>query len=244
MHSEDQRLLYDPAYKYDPEYAPGQRLRGDLVSGHVQYTSDPRSGMPLVLDLRAGRYVREFLRGELVEQPDYSVGAFTGSRFHFVGEDLARAQTASTDPIPGFAAAGVQLSDAVGRSRLLPSTGSRGDVAWNRFGETRFQLDGTIGAVPASGPVRRRRVRGPAGPHLPARARLSAGRRHRAPPPALSAFSPRSAAAYAEGQLRVEDIAFTRGPALRPVRRRQQPAGRGARAPRARSAPGSPSAPC
>ena len=58
LHTEDQRLLFDPAYKYDPEYGPAQRLRGDLVSGHLQYISDPKAGLPLVLDLRVGRYVR------------------------------------------------------------------------------------------------------------------------------------------------------------------------------------------
>ena len=210
MHSEDQRLLYDPAYKYDSEYAPGQRLRGDLVSGHVQYTSDPRSGIPLVLDLRAGRYVREFLRGQLVEQPDYAVGAFTGSRFHFVGEDLARTQTASDDPIPGFIQPEFSTLTPWGVPAFFQSTGSRGDVAWNRFGETRFQLDGTIGAVPsfdlyAGGEYVTQQVRTyqrvlgylPVGDTVPATT--------------LSAFSPHSAAAYAEGQLRVDDLAFTAG---------------------------------
>ena len=48
LHTEDQRLLYDPAYKYDTEYGPAQRLRGDLVSGHLQYISNPRSSFPLV----------------------------------------------------------------------------------------------------------------------------------------------------------------------------------------------------
>ncbi|HEU5039416.1 MAG TPA: carboxypeptidase regulatory-like domain-containing protein, partial [Gemmatimonadales bacterium] len=75
LHSEDQRLLYDPAYKYDAELSPAQRLRGDLVSGHLQYLSDPRS-VPITVDLRIARYVREFVRGELDEDVDYAVGAF------------------------------------------------------------------------------------------------------------------------------------------------------------------------
>ena len=36
LHSEDQRLLYDPLYKYDPDFAPAQRLQGNLFIGHVQ----------------------------------------------------------------------------------------------------------------------------------------------------------------------------------------------------------------
>jgi outer membrane receptor protein involved in Fe transport len=210
LHSEDQRLLYDPAYKYDPEFGPAQRLRGDLVSGHLQYTSDPRSGLPLVLDLRAGRYVREFLRGELVEQPDYSIGAVTGSRFHFVGEDLARAQTSSTDPIAGFHKPDASVRTPWGVPAFFQGEGSRGELAWNRFGETRFQLDGTIGGKPgldlyAGGEYVAQQVRTfqralgflPVGDTVPVAAR--------------SAFSPRSAAAYAEGQLRIEDVALTAG---------------------------------
>jgi outer membrane receptor protein involved in Fe transport len=210
LHSEDQRLLYDPAYKYDAAFAPAQRIRGDLVSGHVQYTSDPRSGVPLVFDLRVGRYVREFLRGELVEQPDYSVGALTGSRFHFVGEDLARAQTTSSAPIPGLREPDASVRTPWGVPAFFQGEGSRGELAWNRFGETRFQLDGTIGGMPgldlyAGGEYVAQQVRTfqralgffPVGDTVPAAA--------------LSAFSPRSAAAYAEGQLRIEDIAVTAG---------------------------------
>jgi outer membrane receptor protein involved in Fe transport len=210
MHSEDQRLLYDPAYKYDPEFGPAQRLRGDLVSGHAQYTSDPRSGLPLVLDLRVGRYVREFLRGELVDQPDYSLGAITGSRFHFIGEDLARAQTASDALIPGLREPDASARTPWGVPAFFLSSASRGELAWNRFGETRFQLDGTIGGMPgldfyAGGEYVAQQVRTfqralgflPVGDTVPAAAR--------------SAFSPRSAAAYMEGQLRIEDMALTAG---------------------------------
>jgi outer membrane receptor protein involved in Fe transport len=210
LHTEDQRLLYDPAYKYDPEFGPAQRLRGDLVSGHIQYTSDARSGFPLVLDLRVGRYVREFLRGELVEQPDYSVGALTGSRFRFVGEDLARALSASSAPIPGLREPEASVRTPWGVPAFFQGQGSRGELAWNRFGETRFQLDGTIGGMPgldlyAGGEYVAQQVR----TFQRALGFLPAG--DTVPVPARSAFSPRSAAAYAEGQLRIEDIAVTAG---------------------------------
>ena len=210
LHSEDQRLLYDPAYKYDPEFGPAQRLRGDLVSGHLQYTSDPRSGLPLVVDLRAGRYVRDFLRGELVEQPDFAVGALTGKRFHFVGEDLARNLSASTGPIPGLREPEASVRTPWGVPAFFMGGASRGELAWNRFGETRLQLDATIGGVPgldlyAGGEYVAQQVRTyqralgflPAGDTVPAAAR--------------SAFSPRSGAAYAEGQIRIADVAVTAG---------------------------------
>ena len=210
LHTEDQRLLYDPAYKYDPEYAPGQRLRGDLLSGHLQYTSNPRSRLPLVLDLRVGRYVREFLRGELVEQPDYALGALTADRFHFVGEDMAKNLSTSTAPIPGLRLPGPSTETPWGVPAFFIGSGSRGELAWNRFGETRIQLDGTIGGIPgldlyAGGEYVAQQVRtyqrvlG----FLPAADTV--------PIPAVSAFSPEGVAAYAEGQMRIADVAVTAG---------------------------------
>ncbi|HEY7611567.1 MAG TPA: TonB-dependent receptor [Gemmatimonadales bacterium] len=210
LHSEDQRLLYDPAYKYDPEYAPAQRLRGDLVSGHLQYTSDPRAGTPLIVDLRAGRYVREFTRGELIEQPDYAVGAFTGSPFHFIGEDLAKDLSDSEEPIPGLRQPEASQRTPWGVPAFFLGSGSRGELGWNRFGETRFQLDGTIGALSnldlyAGGEYVTQQVR----TYQRVLGYLEAS--NQVAGPATSAFSPRSAAAYAEGRVRIADVAVTAG---------------------------------
>jgi outer membrane receptor protein involved in Fe transport len=88
--------------------------------------------------------------------------------------------------------------------------GSRGELAWNRFGETRFQLDGTIGGMPgldlyAGGEYVAQQVR----TFQRALGFLAVG--DTVPAAARSAFSPRSAAAYAEGQLRIEDVAVTAG---------------------------------
>ena len=64
------------------------------------------------------------------------------------------------------------------------------------------------------------------------------------PPAAVSGFSPASAAGYVEGQLRLDDLAFTGGPPLRPVRRRQRRSRLSRAARRAGSAPASPCPPC
>ena len=215
LHSEDQRLLYDPAYKYDPVFAPAQRLRGDLVSGHVQYLSDPRS-TPLTVDLRVARYVREFVRGELADEVDYAVGAFTGSRFHFIGEDLARAQSAAPAPIPGLRQPLESPNSPWGVPAFFLNTGSRGDLGWNRFGETRFQLDAVYGGfrrfdLYLGGEYAAQQVRTyqRAFGYLPVGAELADG--PTVPTAAISAFSPRALAGYVEGQLRVEDIAVTAG---------------------------------
>jgi hypothetical protein len=145
LHSEDQRLLYDPAYKYDPVFAPAQRLRGDLVSGHLQYLSDPRRGAPISVDLRVARLVREFVRGELDGEVDYAIGGITGSRFRFIGEELARAQDPSGEPIPGLRAPVASVGTPWGVPAFFLTEGSRGELGWNRFGETRLQLDASYG---------------------------------------------------------------------------------------------------
>ena len=210
IHSEDQRLLYDNAYKYALDFAPAQRLRGDLVSGHLQLRTNPRSSLPLIVDLRGGRFVREFLRGQLDGTVDYKVGALTGSRIHVVGEDEARALSQAPDPIAGLA--DPVLSDATpwGVPAFFLGGASRGDLGYNRFGETRFQLDATYGGIRSvdlfvggewvAQQVRTyQRVLGflPAGDTVPL--------------PAVSAFSPRSLAGYLEAQTRVADVAVTAG---------------------------------
>ncbi len=210
LHSEDQRLLYDPAYKYDPGFAPAQRTRGDLLTGHLQWRTLPTSAVPLVLDLRAGRFVRDFVRGQLDGTVDYKIGALTGSPFHVVGEDLARAQEPAAGPIPGLTTPTFSDSTPWGVPAFFLAGGSNGDLGWNRFGETRLQLDATYGGIRqvdlfvggefAAQQVRTfQRVFGslPVGDTVP--------------PAAISAFSPRSAAGYIEAQTRVADIAVTAG---------------------------------
>jgi hypothetical protein len=210
LHSEDQSLLYDPAYKYDLALAPAQRLRGDLASGHVQYASTPAQGKPLIIDLRAGRFFREFLRGTLSSEVDYAFGAITGRRFHFVGEELARTQSASAEPIAGLRAPEQSSSSPWGIPAFFMGTGSRGELGWSQFGETRGQLDVIFGAsdrvdLYAGAEVTWQQV------HTYQRALGYLPVGDSVPPAAVSSFSPRSAAGYFEAQLRLDDLAFTGG---------------------------------
>jgi outer membrane receptor protein involved in Fe transport len=209
LHSEDQRLLYEPAYKYDPEFAPAQRLRGDLVTGHMHFASAPKGGAPLTVDVRASRYVREFFRGQLTEQPDYAIGAITGSRFHFVGEDEAKLLRASAAPIPGLVRPSESYSSPWGVPAFFLTGGSLGSLAYNRFGETRLQLDALyvfprvdlyVGGEHVSQQVRSfQRVLA----YLPAGDTI--------PDPSVNRFTPSANAAYAEGQFRIRDLAVTAG---------------------------------
>ncbi|MGH7514889.1 MAG: TonB-dependent receptor [Gemmatimonadales bacterium] len=210
VHSEDQRLLFDPAFKYAPDFAPAQRLRGDLVNGHLQFRTPATSSFPVIVDLRGGRFVREFLRGQLDGTVDYKVGALTGSRFHIVGEDVARALSQSPDPIPGLVQPGFSDASPWGVPAFFLGGGSRGDLAWNRFGETRLQLDATYGGI--------RRVDLFVGGQYSAQQVRTYQRilgfmppDDTVPPPAVSAFSPRSMSAYVEAQTRIADLGITAG---------------------------------
>jgi hypothetical protein len=210
LHSEDQQLLYDPAYKYDVSLAPAQRLRGDLFTGHVHWSTDPSRGGPLLLDLRVGRFSREFIRGTLVGDVDYKVGAFTASRFHFLDEDTARNQVNTPDPLPGFSAPDFSVNTPYGVPAAFLGVASRGDLGWNHFGETRFQLDATYGGIRqldlfAGGEFATQQVR----TYQRVMAYLPAGTD--VPGPAISAFSPRYASAYVEAQGRFADLALTGG---------------------------------
>ena len=210
LHSQDQSLLYDPAYKYDLDLAPAQRLRGNLLSGHLQYASTPTQGKPLIVDLRVGRFSREFLRGSLSGDVDYALGAITGRRFRFLGEDLARAQNPSIEPIPGLRTPEPSVASPWGVPAFFVGTGSRGELSWSHFGETRGQVDATFGAsqrvdLYAGAEITRQQV------HTFQRALGYLPVGDSVPPVALSNFSPTSAAGYLEAQLRLADLAFTGG---------------------------------
>ncbi len=212
IHSEDQRLLFDPAFKYALDFAPAQRLRGDLVSGHLQLRNGPQSRAPIVVDLRGGRFVREFLRGQLDGTVDYKVGALTGSRFHVVGENEARALSQSPDPIPGLSLPGLSDGTPWGVPAFFLGGGSRADLGYNRFGETRLQADATYGGIRrvdlfVGGEWAAQQVR----TYQRVRGYLPVGDGDSVPPAAVSAFSPRSMAGYLEAQTRVADIAVTAG---------------------------------
>ena len=209
IHTEEQSLLYDHTYKYDLSLAPARRLRGDLVTGHLQYASRP-GRKALIADLRVGRFTREFLRGTLDGEVDYALGALTGRRFHFLGESLARAQDGSEAPLAGLLVPEPSTATPWGVPAFFMGHGSRGELGWSRFGETRGQLDVTFGAseqvdLYAGAELTRQQVRTfqRALGYLPVGGDV--------PPAAVSSFSPASAAGYLETQVRLADLAFTAG---------------------------------
>ncbi len=212
LRSVEQRLLFDPAYKYDPALAPGRRITGTLLSAHVQHASGPAARLPLVADLRVGWFSREFVRGAVEEPADYRFGAFTGERMRIVGEDLARSQDtlAAAGAVSGLTPPEPSERTPWGVPAFFQGGGPRGEIAWNRFRELRSQLDVTLGGGPnvdlyAGGEwIAQRvetfqRVLG----YLPVGGEV--------PPPTASDFTPRIGSAYLESQIRLADLALTAG---------------------------------
>ncbi len=211
LRSIEQRLLYDPAYKYDQQFAPGRRITGTLLSAHLQ-NNLALGSRTLIADFRLGYFGRDFIRGAITEDADLKVGGFTGQRFHFIGEDLARAQDTlqAQGTIAGFIPPELSSSTPWGVPAFFLGAASRGDVAWNHFRELRAQADFTYGAGRdldlyfggqyASQRVETfQRVLG----YLPVGGSV--------PPATASNFSPHLWSAYIEAQARLDDLAFTAG---------------------------------
>ena len=216
LRSTDQRLLFDPAYKYDPVFAPAQRVRGDLLSGHVQRAFGNNSVNPMTVDLRVGWFDREFLRGTLSQAPAAAFGPFASSTFHFLGEDLARHRNTggAMNAVAGFTPPEMSADTPWGVPAFFLSDGSRGEISWNRFQELRTQLDVTLGGgrnadFYLGGEFASQHVE----TFQRVKAFLPVGftSKDSVPPPTTSDFRPHSGAVYAETQVRVEDIAFTFG---------------------------------
>jgi hypothetical protein len=220
VRSVEQRQLYDPLYKYDASLAPVRRVTGTLLSGHLQRTF-PRQNV--VADLRVGYFTRQFIRGTAVDSTPYAFGAFTFKPAHIVGEDLARAQdtAGAAAAIPGFAPP--QLSDRTpwGVPAFFQGSGSRGELAWNRFREIRTRLDVSIGAGPdvdvyVGGEIANQKVQTfqrtlgylAVGEVLPPSLTVTPGT---VPPATAANFTPVAAALYTEAQYRKDDLAFTAG---------------------------------
>ena len=209
--SMEQRLLYDPALKYDIDVAPGRRVVGRLVGGHWQYGSRGRAQSSMVADLRVAHFRREFARGPLRETPDGAFGAFTLDRLDIRGEDIARAQdtAAAGAPLPGYVVPEFSENTPWGVPAFFMGRAGRGELAWNAFSELRTQLDLNFGGREADlyvgGELVRQRVQTfsrvlghlPVGDSVPAAT--------------ASDFKPTMFAGYAEGQMRWQDLAFTVG---------------------------------
>jgi outer membrane receptor protein involved in Fe transport len=209
LHSAEQRLLYDPAYKYDLALAPVRRITGDLLNAHLQRTFP---GPNAVADLRVGYFGRDFIRGAAASSPDYRFGAFTGSKIGIIDEQLARAQdtAAASAPLPGLATPDFSTNTPWGVPAFFRGTGPRGDLAWNHYRELRSRLDVSVPAGSTSdfyfgGEYSSQRVKTfqralgylPVGDSVPAASAAN--------------FTPWAGSLYAEVQARSTDLAVTAG---------------------------------
>jgi hypothetical protein len=209
VYSGEQRLLFDPAYKYDAEFAPVRRTTAHLLNAHLQRTIP---GPDITADLRVGYFIREFIRGEATERADYRFGAFTGQRIGIRGEPIAKSQDTALarNALPGFAPPALSDNTPWGVPAFFLGGASRGDLAWNRFRELRGRLDLSIPAGRSSdfyigGEYSAQRVR----TFQRIQAYLPAG--DTVPAPTASNFTPWAGALYAEMQQRARDLALTLG---------------------------------
>ncbi len=209
--SGDQRLLYDPALKYDARFAPVRRVGASLVSAHWQYASRARAQRSFVSDLRLAYFSREFVRGAPAEEPDLRFGAFTFSRLRVAGEDVARAQDTAlaAAPLAGYAAPSFSEGTPWGVPAFFLTGGGRGDLAWNRFGELRAQLDVNVGGRDADLFTGLEVVRQRVQTFQRVLAYLPAG--DSVPAATAADFQPLMLAGYVEGQFRWDDLAVTAG---------------------------------
>lgn len=212
LYGAQQGLLYDQLFKYDLGFAPAQRITGGIVTADLQHASAPGAHTPLIVDLRAGWYGKDFHRGELTTQPNYQFGAFTGQTFHFQGQEIAeRLDTATANAaVPGFLAPTPSTATPWGVPAFFLTGGSRGEIAYNHFEELRTQLDATIGLGHATdlyvgGQYLVQHVQ----TFQRIEAWLPVG--GDVPPATASDFSPRAGSVYAEAQARLADLAFTGG---------------------------------
>lgn len=209
VHSGEQRLLYDPLYKYDADLGPSRKITANMLTAHLQKSL---FAARVLADFRLGYYDREFLYGTSADPADYAFGAFTSNQLHIVGEDLARSQdtAAARNPIPGYLTPVPSDNTPWGVPAFFMSRGSRGTLAWNDFHEVRGRLDLSIIATPTSelfvgGEYQGQRVRtfqrteafNPVGDSLA--------------PPTAATFHPRAAALYGEYQIRGKDLGLTAG---------------------------------
>ena len=209
VHSGEERLLYDPMYKYDPDLGPARKVNGDLLSLHLQ-KSLIRSG--ILADLRAGYFTRDYLYGTSTGPADYSFGAFTTNRLHVMGEDIARAQdtAAARAPIPGYLVPTFSEQTPWGVPAFFMTHGSNGNLAWNHFKELRGRLDFDIVTSRTSelyvgGEYVGQRVQ--TFQRIQAYSPISDS----LPPPEAATFHPHAGALYGEFQLRGKDLGFTAG---------------------------------
>ena len=209
LHSAEQRLLFDPAFKYEPGFAPARRVTGNLVNAQIQRTFP---GPGITLDGHFGYFSRDFVRGTPTTTPDYRFGAFTGKKLEIEGEDIARAQDTALarGALPGFIPPDFSEQTPWGVPAFFLGRASRGDIAWNHFREARGRLDisipaGTSGDFYVGGEYSAQRVRTfqrvlgylPVGDSVPAAS--------------ASDFTPWSGAIYTEVQGRSRDLALTVG---------------------------------
>jgi hypothetical protein len=120
LHNRDQRELYTPEHRYNPQYQLGQRTGGSLASALLDWTRN-EGGHAWHLSLRSSFTHLDRYLG-VVDPWTFDgrarLGALGFGGFRFVGEDFVRspieAQLASASAVPGYVAPGSALGTPFG----------------------------------------------------------------------------------------------------------------------------------
>jgi hypothetical protein len=208
-----QQYLYDPRYKYDPDFAPASRTDGALFTSDLQILPGNNNHQGLSGDVHVGYYTKEFARGA-VAAPDYSFGAFTFKRFSIQGEDIAKSMDTigTRGAVAGFSVPQYATNTPYGVPAFFLSDASEGEIAWNQFSELRTQVDMNL-AISRSASV----LFGGeyAAQTVSTFQRIYAfepvGTGDSVPPPTAAHFMPGISGLYTEGRFVAKDLALTVG---------------------------------
>lgn len=206
-----QAYLFDPAFKYDPNFGGASRTDGELFTSQLQILPSQLAHRPLFGDLRIGYSDKTFARGTAAA-PDYQFGAFTFKKIHILDEGLAEKldTTDTRAALPEFGTPVYAENTPWGVPAFFLTGAGNGEIAWNEFGELRTQLDATweLGDhanLAFGGDYSAERVK----TFQRQLAFLPVG--DTVPPPTASDFSPTISGAYIEAQAQAQDLGFTAG---------------------------------
>ncbi len=144
VHSREDRLLFDPVFKYDSEAGPAGRLNATLLAAELR-----RSAQMVTGALRLSYFTRSLTQGELTGPAHYRFWGL-GGPYDIRGLDLARARdtVAAQVAVPGFSEPTYSDRTPWGVPAFFLGGGSRGTLLWSQYREAR--LDVSVTAAPSA----------------------------------------------------------------------------------------------
>jgi hypothetical protein len=136
VHSLEQRLLFDPTFKFDPSAGSGSRIAATLVAATLH-----RITTSLGWTVGLSYFDRDYLLGEVAAPVAYGFGGLGGA-YQFRGREIARQMdtAAARSPIPGYVTPEFAEQTPWGVPAFFLQHGSRGALEWSAYREMRFHV--------------------------------------------------------------------------------------------------------